>query len=200
MAGICDVLCHVDVPTPYVDLCKEKTRRGGIGWVGVMPCDISTDLTIVADVAAAIAAGEIIMLPAGLGSKALPGVTKKKQKSCQPERSIGIYDHTLVFKTMFIDNVAASDYAFFNTLLTSFPSYRFFYVDCNDQIFYNPLYVTGSATIHSGIEMAVDGGEVIPEDGDKDVVSYELTFTWSDSNAVIKGHIVAGIAAALGIS
>jgi len=199
MAEICDVLCHVDLPTPYADACKEKTRPGGIGWIGIMPCDISTDLLVVVDVAAAIASGDIIMLPAGIGSKPLPTDTKKKFKSCQPERSIGVYEHTIAFKSSFIDDVAATDYDFYNNVIENAPSYKFFYVDCNGQIFINPAYTTGSTTVHSGIDMQVSGGEVIPEDGVKDVVSYELAFSFTNTKPVIKGRIVAGIMAALGI-
>jgi hypothetical protein len=195
---ICDALCTATLPTAYGD-CKKAKRKAGIKYIGVMDCHTSIDLTDIVDVAAAVTAGTIVGLPLGIGSKPLPSSDKKKYESCQVDFPIGTYTHTLAFKTYYIDSVTATDYAFFNNVIKNSPLYRFFWVDCNGQIFYNPDYTTGSTTIHSGIDAIVDGGLMVGEDGTKDNQVYELTLSFINDNPVIVGHVVAGIEAALGI-
>jgi len=195
---ICSALCAPDLPDGFSS-CLKKTRRAGIKAIGAMKCDTSIDLTDVADVAAAVTAGTIVMLPVGIGSKPLPSSDKKMMESCLPEMPIAARTHTLNFKSFYVDNTALADFAFYNTIITNSTQYRYFWVDCNGLIYMNPDYTSGSTTIHSGLQMVINGGLVVTENGVKEDQVYEITAEFVSDYAVIAGRDVAGIETALGI-
>lgn len=196
--SICNVLCSTALPTGFAAACLKKTRKAGIKAVGMMRCNVSIDLTDVIDVAAAVTAGTIVMFPVGLGSKPRATSTKKKLESCQVDMPMHNYTHTIAFKSAYID-AALADYAFYNSAILNAETYKFFWLDCNDQLFINPAWVTGSVIEHSGLDMVVEGGLVIAEDGINDTQMYELDFSFSSGFPIIAGKIVVGIASALGI-
>ena len=195
---ICNTLCSESMPTPYAN-CKKQTRKAGIKSIGIMPCDQAGNVNLldVADVITAVENGVIVMLPIGLGSKPKPTTEKKKLESCQVEKPIGVWNHNIAFKTSYIDGENNTDYDFFNEVIKNANAYKFFWIDCNGQIFINPDYVADSTTIHSGLDMVVDGGLEIVEDGTKEVQVYNLDLAFTSSYPIIKGIFIAGIDSAL---
>jgi hypothetical protein len=195
---ICNNLCSEAMPVGYAN-CKKQTRKAGIKSIGIMPCTEAGNVNLfdVADVITAVEAGIIVMLPVGIGSKPKPTAEKKKLESCQVDKPIGIWNHTLSYKSSYIDAENNTDYDFFNEVIRNANAYRFFWIDCNGQIFFNPDYVADSTTIHSGLDMVVDGGLDIVEDGTKEVQMYNLDLTFTSSYPIIKGHFIAGMDSAL---
>ena len=193
---ICNPLCDGEMPEVFAS-CENQTRPAGIKSWGFFPCSENVDLTDVAEVTTAVSNGIIQMLPLGIGTKPIPSSENKKLTSCLPEMPIGVYTHTMAFESSFIDKTTNKDFAYYNKILKNPLGYRWFFVDCSGNIYFNNNYTTGSTTISSGLQMVVGGGLDITADGTKEVQTYKLAATFVYSEPIILGNYIAGMDSAL---
>jgi hypothetical protein len=131
-----NTFCCETVAVPQFDKkCNITPRKGGIPFVGGISCAIDfTDITAIEEWQAAIASGAVVLFPEGIGSKPETEKTKVRLSSCKPENTVKQL-HVLNFRTLDADLQNNTDFAKWEDVGNDWINYRYFYIDCNGNIF-----------------------------------------------------------------
>ncbi len=172
MANLCNAICSgTSTATNLRDLCDSiELVKGGLGYIGFIKCGTALDMTSAAAIAAAKTANTLILMSAGIGSKGSPAPKKTKVK-CGTESVTG-YTHTIAFKTYDVGRTGVC--AQVNELITKKDLYRLFWIDCNDNIYFD---TTALVSENPGFEYGAEGGHNITENDLTDNQTFEFTLT-----------------------
>jgi hypothetical protein len=131
-------LCCDTVTTPqFVRNCEPKIRKGGIPNVGYINCSIEfTDITDESEWETAIEAGAVGLFPLGIGDKPEPEKQLFNTSSCGKEVLVSEI-HTLNFRTFDSDLANNADFDKWDEVGKDWSNYRFFYLDCNGNLYLN---------------------------------------------------------------
>ena len=115
--------------------CNVTPRSGGIPYLGAIDCSIDfTDITDVGEWESAIASGSIVLFPKGLGEKPETEKTTQRMTSCDPEQTV-LQIHPLNFQTFDANLTDNSDFDNWIKVEKNQKNYRFFYIDCQNNIY-----------------------------------------------------------------
>lgn len=196
---LCNPLCAPDLPI-FTGGCSQEKRQAGLKALLLMKCDVSVDLTDLAEVAAALTSGDLVVSYVGMGAKPVATSPKLQLNPCDVEESLQIYTHTMTFESGYVDLAGNTDFAAYNDLIVNSAGYRIVPIGCDDNIYPNPNWTALSTTEHIGLKWTIEGGNDIAANGNTAVQMYKLALSTLIRNwAVIPGINVPGLSNALGI-
>jgi hypothetical protein len=132
LTGLC---CDTATMADFAKKCKITPRKGGIPYLGAIDCDVDfTDITDTTEWSAAITGGSVVLFPEGIGSKPETEETFTRLSSCKSEQRTNEV-HVLNFRTHDGDLTANTDFAQWKVVDGNYENYRFFYIDCNGNIY-----------------------------------------------------------------
>jgi hypothetical protein len=131
-----NLLCCETVTTAQFDKkCLPTPRKGGIPYVGYINCSIEfEDIKVLEDWELAIAGNAVGLFPEGIGSKPETEKTTTRLSSCKPEVTTSQL-HPINFRTYDANLTDNSDFDKWETVANDWSNYRFFFIDCNGNIF-----------------------------------------------------------------
>lgn len=145
MAVICNTLCGDEQIRSYCTPCDrvQATRKGAINSILLFNCDtVFEDITDADEWAAKIAAGEITVLPEGVGEITEPDQSTERISACRDEEVINEISG-LNFALKLFDNVAYTDFDMEYDLKNKIASKTLAFLDCNGLLYINYNWVAG---------------------------------------------------------
>ena len=188
----CTPACIGEIRPMALANCSVKTKPGGIKFHGVVKCDFDFDAVSgsgIEDIAVwtvGIESGDIIVSGEVIGSKAKGSDTALRVASCRPEQTVGSIK-TISIRDYNSDETAASEYDFYNDIQENHTSYRFFYVTCDDKLYY---YDDGTWTPQT---------DDVREETKEGVTFIDFVVNVSELG-IKKPYIIEGISALVGAS
>lgn len=188
MALVCGS-CGISALTPFQKHCdiKNHTRKGGIRRVGFIKCDyVFADITDPTEWQTAIADGDILTSPDGVGSKPATNKTTKKLTSCTTEDVVN-KEHIINFRSYDMDLVNETDFDAWDAIDQGMGGYRLFWIGCDGLVYLHSSYATENA----GFEVSGSVDYIQEEDGnDSAYFEAELKFNYK---GIVKGYKLPGV-------
>ena len=137
----CTSACSPTITALAASGCNIVTRPGGIRAFGVMLCDANfSDVSggVITDVATwetLIADEKIFLSGQVIGSKAKGSPTSLRVASCLPEVVVG-KSNTISIRDYNSDNTTFTDYAFYSDIEANFARLKFFYITCDELVYF----------------------------------------------------------------
>lgn len=151
----CDVL---DMPSfNGILFCNvvKNLASGEIPYVGFVKCDVTfTDILDTVEWAAKIAAGDVVVLPVGIGS--ISEKSEKTTKRIQCQNVVTAYEKAFQFNSIMVDTTTLLEWAEYNKLSDLSTSIRPFFITCNNILLINPNWASGENIGLSISKLTVD--------------------------------------------
>lgn len=173
---VCNPLCAEDLPIQIDANCETIVRNSGIKHLILHTCDLLIDVTSQTAVAAAKAAGDIIISPRGLGSIPAATIVEQADLDACGRSAIKYFTRTAAFKTY----DTRDDFAeinFWNKIIGG--KFRVAFVGCDDIIYHNNAYSpTGDNPFGFEYKITGSAGLNIAEKQTDEVQSQTISFEW----------------------
>lgn len=133
--ALCPSNCAKRPPKSSFSSCQTKTRSGGVSRLIFADCALKfTDITDPAEWCRYVVGGRITVSNPVTGDVPKPSFQKRRISSCGSETVTGI-ERTLNFKDLLADELAYTDYDFWNTILLNSSAYQFGYLTCDGKFY-----------------------------------------------------------------
>ena len=143
--ALCSPLCGDEDVRVYCTPCDRQSalRKGAINNIGLIDCATTfIDISDAEEWTTKIAAGEIKILPELVGELGEPETTTARISACRDEE-ITDETTTLTAQIFLFDNVSFTDFDMEYDLKNKVAAKTFFFVDCNNLLYYRYDWATG---------------------------------------------------------
>lgn len=133
--AICSADCTKLPPRPVKEGCGIDTRPGGINRLVFASCRTQFDNILdLSEWCEKVTQGEIVVTNPISGQKPKGSFTKKRISSCQPESVTGV-ERSITFQDFGADDVAFTDFSFWNAILKDTSLYQVGWLTCDGLFF-----------------------------------------------------------------
>ena len=145
MSTICNPLCGESEIRTYCTPCDriQATRKGAINQLILFDCETAfEDITDAEEWAAKIAAGEVTLIPEGVGELVEPEQTTERISACRSEE-VNSEISGLNYQLKLFDNVTYTDFDLEFDLKNKIAAKTLAFIDCNGLLYIDYTYTSG---------------------------------------------------------